>query len=54
MASTPGGFGGSSALESVLATCRPDLAHWPTSNSEHCTGDALKLGLLTKLDQMSG
>eukprot|EP00434_Breviolum_minutum_P015022 symbB.v1.2.013247.t1/scaffold891.1/size154755/15 len=38
------GFGGSSALESVLATCRPDLAHWPTSNSEHCTGDALKLG----------
>jgi len=28
----------------LLATYRPDLLHLPTTNGEHCTGDAIKMG----------
>merc|ERR1711948_154843 len=35
-----GGFGPTS----LLATYRPDLLHLPTTNGEHCTGDAIKMG----------
>ena len=35
-----GGFG----ADSLLATYRPDLLHLPTTNGEHCTGDAIKMG----------
>jgi len=27
----------------LLAQYRPDLMHWPTTNSEHCTGDGIKM-----------
>eukprot|EP00439_Symbiodinium_sp_Y106_P005074 s893_g1.t1 len=30
--------------DSLLATYRPDLLHLPTTNGEHCTGDAIKMG----------
>merc|ERR1712037_430041 len=29
---------------SLLAMYRPDLLHLPTTNGEHCTGDAIKMG----------
>ena len=32
------------AQNSLLATYRPDLLHLPTTNGEHCTGDAIKMG----------
>ena len=28
----------------LLATYRRDLLHLPTTNGEHCTGDAIKMG----------
>merc|ERR1711975_198811 len=34
------GFGS----DSLLAMYRPDLLHLPTTNGEHCTGDAIKMG----------
>merc|ERR1711975_157980 len=34
------GFGN----DSLLAMYRPDLLHLPTTNGEHCTGDAIKMG----------
>ena len=37
-----GGFGADFAQNSLLA--RPDLLHLPTTNDEHCTGDAIKMG----------
>jgi len=39
-----GGFGADFGANSLLATYRPDLLHLPTTNGEHCTGDAIKMG----------
>jgi len=39
-----GGFGADFGSDSLLAKYRPDLMHLPTTNGEHCTGDAIKLG----------
>ena len=45
---SPGGFGGDSGPGSVLVSQRPDLTNWPTANTEHSAGDALKLGALVE------
>merc|ERR1711981_339987 len=42
---TTGGFGADFAEDSLLSQHRPDLAHLPTTNGEHCTGDGLKMAL---------
>jgi len=39
-----GGFGADFTNDSLLAQYRPDLLHLPTTNGEHCTGDAIKMG----------
>merc|ERR1719215_927640 len=39
-----GGFGADFGNGSLLAKYRPDLLHLPTTNGEHCTGDAIKIG----------
>merc|ERR1719229_749692 len=39
-----GGFGADFGSDSLLAMYRPDLLHLPTTNGEHCTGDAIKMG----------
>merc|ERR1739848_236446 len=39
-----GGFGADFGANSLLAKYRPDLLHLPTTNGEHCTGDAIKMG----------
>merc|ERR1712136_341080 len=39
-----GGFGADFTQNLLLATYRPDLSHLPTTNGEHCTGDAIKMG----------
>jgi len=39
-----GGYGADFGADSLLATYRPDLLHLPTTNGEHCTGDAIKIG----------
>jgi flavocytochrome c len=39
-----GGFGADFSADSLLAKHRPDLLHLPTTNGEHCTGDAIKMG----------
>merc|ERR1712100_145493 len=39
-----GGFGADFGSDSLLATYRPDLLHLLTTNGEHCTGDAIKMG----------
>merc|ERR1712054_655774 len=39
-----GGFGADFGASSLLAKYRPDLLHLPTTNGEHCTGDAIKMG----------
>jgi len=38
-----GGFGADFGADSLLAKHRPDLAHLPTTNGDHCTGDGLKM-----------
>merc|ERR1712203_231502 len=38
-----GGFGADFADDSLLNKHRPDLAHLPTTNGDHCTGDGLKM-----------
>merc|ERR1719277_1298677 len=38
-----GGFGADFGASSLLAMYRPDLLHLPTTNGEHCTGDAIKM-----------
>lgn len=38
-----GGFGADFSSDSLLAKHRPDLAHLPTTNGDHCTGDGLKM-----------
>merc|ERR1712025_1295377 len=39
-----GGYGADFGQDSLLAKYRPDLLHLPTTNGEHCTGDAIKMG----------
>merc|ERR1712216_604921 len=39
-----GGYGADFGNDSLLAKYRPDLLHLPTTNGEHCTGDAIKIG----------
>merc|ERR1712190_276942 len=39
-----GGYGADFGPDSLLAQYRPDLLHLPTTNGEHCTGDAIKMG----------
>ena len=38
-----GGFGADFTEKSLLQRFRPDLAHLPTTNGSHCTGDGIKL-----------
>merc|ERR1712187_1069364 len=38
-----GGFGADFTADSLLIKHRPDLAHLPTTNGDHCTGDGLKM-----------
>ena len=38
-----GGFGADFTSSYLPATCRSDLLHLPTTNGEHCTGDAIKM-----------
>merc|ERR1711959_280141 len=40
-----GGFGADFGADSLLIKHRPDLAHLPTTNGEHCTGDGLKMSM---------
>merc|ERR1740133_530136 len=40
-----GGFGADFAEDSLLVKHRPDLAHLPTTNGDHCTGDGLKMSM---------
>jgi succinate dehydrogenase/fumarate reductase flavoprotein subunit len=42
---TTGGFGADFTDDSLLNQYRPDLAHLPTTNGEHCTGDGLKMSM---------
>merc|ERR1711862_825267 len=42
---TTGGFGADFTEDSLLNKYRPDLAHLPTTNGEHCTGDGLKMSM---------
>jgi flavocytochrome c len=42
---TTGGYGADFTPESLLSQHRPDLAHLPTTNGEHCTGDGLKMAM---------
>ena len=37
-------FGAGFTQDFLLAQCRPDLMHLPTTNGEHCTGDGIKMG----------
>merc|ERR1712050_609291 len=38
-----GGVGAGFTTDSLLMKHRPDLAHLPTTNGDHCTGDGLKM-----------
>jgi len=40
-----GGYGADFTSNSLLMQHRPDLAHLPTTNGEHCTGDGLKMAM---------
>jgi flavocytochrome c len=40
-----GGYGADFGADSLLCKYRPDLLHLPTTNGEHCTGDAIKMGV---------
>merc|ERR1712054_479532 len=40
-----GGFGADFTADSLLSKYRPDLAHLPTTNGEHCTGDGHKMAM---------
>jgi len=40
-----GGFGADFTSDSLLNKHRPDLAHLPTTNGDHCTGDGLKMAM---------
>merc|ERR1712066_58765 len=45
-----GGFGADFTPDSLLNKHRPDLAHLPTTNGEHCTGDGLKMSMAVGAD----
>jgi len=45
-----GGFGADFTPDSLLNKYRPDLAHLPTTNGEHCTGDGLKMAMAVGAD----
>jgi len=45
-----GGFGADFAEDSLLVKHRPDLAHLPTTNGDHCTGDGLKMSMAVGAD----
>merc|ERR1712070_977915 len=45
-----GGFGADFAADSLLIKHRPDLAHLPTTNGDHCTGDGLKMAMAVGAD----
>jgi len=45
-----GGFGADFADDSLLVKHRPDLAHLPTTNGDHCTGDGLKMAMAVGAD----
>merc|ERR1719163_1916072 len=45
-----GGFGADFAEDSLLVKHRPDLAHLPTTNGDHCTGDGLKMAMAIGAD----
>jgi len=45
-----GGFGADFAADSLLIKHRPDLAHLPTTNGDHCTGDGLKMSMAVGAD----
>merc|ERR1719220_1383970 len=47
-----GGFGADFGSDSLLAKYRPDLLHLPTTNGEHCTGDAIKMGEAVKANSV--
>merc|ERR1711865_1043878 len=47
-----GGFGADFGQDSLLAKYRPDLLHLPTTNGEHCTGDAIKMGNAIKANSV--
>merc|ERR1711988_487219 len=49
---TSGGFGADFGNDSLLAKYRPDLLHLPTTNGEHCTGDAIKMGEAVKANSV--
>jgi len=45
-----GGFGADFTSDSLLSKHRPDLAHLPTTNGDHCTGDGLKMSAAVGAD----
>jgi flavocytochrome c len=45
-----GGFGADFGEDSLLVKYRPDLAHLPTTNGDHCTGDGLKMAMSVGAD----
>jgi flavocytochrome c len=45
-----GGFGADFGDDSLLVKHRPDLAHLPTTNGDHCTGDGLKMAMAVGAD----
>jgi flavocytochrome c len=45
-----GGFGADFGADSLLVQHRPDLAHLPTTNGDHCTGDGLKMSMAVGAD----
>jgi len=45
-----GGYGADFAKDSLLNKHRPDLAHLPTTNGDHCTGDGLKMAMAIGAD----
>jgi len=40
-----GGYGADFTDDSLLQKHRPDLAHLPTTNGDHCSGDGIKMAL---------
>lgn len=45
-----GGYGADFSEDSLLIKHRPDLAHLPTTNGDHCTGDGLKMAVSVGAD----
>eukprot|EP01002_Notosolenus_urceolatus_P013703 NODE_460_length_2071_cov_174.528684_g366_i0.p2 GENE.NODE_460_length_2071_cov_174.528684_g366_i0~~NODE_460_length_2071_cov_174.528684_g366_i0.p2 ORF type:complete len:477 (+),score=184.39 NODE_460_length_2071_cov_174.528684_g366_i0:578-2008(+) len=45
-----GGYAADFAPDSLLNKYRPDLAHLPTTNGDHCTGDGIKMATAVGAD----